>query len=188
MHKPTSKIRQFATAAVACLALSMGAGNCHAQVVDLGNYTSPSTLTYQNSLPANQGQFTDWYGFSVNPSILNGITASISLGSLFGISQLSTELYKGSIINGQANPLNWLASGVNSNVQFGQAVQSTSVISPITLTGNESYLIKVSGLVSGNFGGNYAGVTNLAPVPIPATLPLLLGGLAIMGMYRRKTK
>ncbi|HMU68323.1 MAG TPA: hypothetical protein PKE57_14300, partial [Cellvibrionaceae bacterium] len=36
-----------------------------AQMVDLGDFTAPSTLSYQNSFNGQHNQFTDWYAFSV---------------------------------------------------------------------------------------------------------------------------
>jgi hypothetical protein len=59
---------------------------------------------------------------------------------------------------------------------------SVSVISPINL-GAGTYVLEVRGNVFGAAGGSYAGVLNVAPVPVPATLWLFgsaIGGLLTM--------
>ena len=44
-----------------------------------------------------------------------------------------------------------------------------------------TYVLEVRGVVTGSTGGSYAGTLQVAPVPLPAALPLLLSGLGLLG-------
>lgn len=124
------------------------------------------------------------FRFSVFDSSYNGITASISFAQVFGIDQLTTQLYSGSISGEQVNVGSLIASGISSQSSFNNVIQTTSVIAPTYLAGD--YLLKVSGLTTGEFGGSYIGVANIAPVPLPPTLPLMAAGLGALALIRRK--
>lgn len=54
------------------------------------------------------------------------------------------------------------------------------VITPISLAAN-TYTLEVRGSVDGTFGGAYAGVLDIAPVPEPGGYALMLAGLALIG-------
>ncbi|HMW49189.1 MAG TPA: FxDxF family PEP-CTERM protein [Marinagarivorans sp.] len=157
-----------------------------AQMVDLGDFTAPSTLSYQNSFNGQHNQFTDWYAFSVPATQFNGITASISFAQLFGV-QLTSELYHGSLSGNQVNLGAYITGGATGQTVFGNAVQTTSVIQPTWLTGGD-YLIKVSGAVIGSLGGSYAGIANMAPVPLPPSLPLVGLGLGLLALLKSVRK
>jgi hypothetical protein len=60
-----------------------------------------------------------------------------------------------------------------------------SVLSPTTLDAG-TYVVEVSGTATGTNGGAYSGTLNLAPVPLPAALPLLVSGCALLGAMRRR--
>ncbi|HRH76347.1 MAG TPA: FxDxF family PEP-CTERM protein [Cellvibrionaceae bacterium] len=165
------------------LAASLGAAHtASAQMVDLGDFTASTTLSYQNSFSTQQTSFTDWYAFSVPAANFNGITASISFAQLFGL-QLNSELYHGSLNGNQLNIGAPISSGVTSQTHFGNAVQTTSVIQPTVLSGGD-YLIKVSGAVVGSLGGSYAGIANMAPVPLPPSMPLMAMGFGLLALVK----
>lgn len=171
------------------LALSLSilhAQSAAAQMVDLGDFSAPATLSYHNSFTNSQTGFVDWYGFSVPSTSFNGITASISFAQVFGV-QLTSELYQGSLNGNQVAAGNLMATGTSSQTLFGNAVQTTSVIQPTYLPGGD-YLIKVSGSVIGSLGGSYAGIANMAPVPLPPSLPLVALGLGLMAVMQRRAK
>jgi hypothetical protein len=44
-----------------------------------------------------------------------------------------------------------------------------------------TYVLEVRGNVTGTSGGSYSGTLNVAPVPLPAALPLLFSGLGLLG-------
>ena len=51
-----------------------------------------------------------------------------------------------------------------------------------------TYFLDVAGTADGSSGGTYVGQLNLAPVPLPAALPLLISGLGLIaGVRRRRT-
>jgi hypothetical protein len=54
---------------------------------------------------------------------------------------------------------------------------------PTTNLSAGTYVIEVRGTVSGSSGGNYTGSLNLTPVPLPAGLPSLMGGLALLACF-----
>ena len=49
-----------------------------------------------------------------------------------------------------------------------------------------TYVLEVRGMATGTSGGSYSGTLNVAPVPLPATLPLLLSGLGLLGGLLRR--
>lgn len=59
------------------------------------------------------------------------------------------------------------------------------MLDPIALTAG-TYTLQIKGTVTGAFGGSYAGVLNVAPVPEPASYAMLLSGLAIFGFAASK--
>jgi hypothetical protein len=56
-----------------------------------------------------------------------------------------------------------------------------------TTLSSGSYYLEVRGNVDGTSGGSYSGTLNIAPVPLPAALPLLLSGFGLLGgLVRRR--
>lgn len=157
----------------------------HAQVIDLGQYSAPNTFSYQNSFQAPNLGFVDWFAFSIDDTYYNSITATLSLGNTFGIDQLTTDLYTGTLVANQ--PIVGSLVSTSSFHQFvmGNSVQTTS-ITPNTYLSDGNYLVKVSGIVTGTYGGGYAGLGNMAPVPLPASLSLLAAAIGLLGFYRSR--
>ncbi len=155
-------------------------GNAMATTTDLGAQSAPVSLPFSASFSAPQNQFYDDYLFSISPSSVDSIASTISLGSLFGINNLQTRLYSGTVTT----------TGVPSGLleAWSTAIQITgtgytgtmAVISPITL-GAGNYILEVRGDVVGTSGGSYAGSLNISPVPEAAEWLLMLIGLAIVG-------
>ncbi|HEY6530147.1 MAG TPA: FxDxF family PEP-CTERM protein [Cellvibrionaceae bacterium] len=156
-----------------------------AETIDLGDYAAPDALAYGNSFSAPLTEFTDWYSFSVGDAVYNGITASISFQQTFGIEQVTSALYSGTITGDQVNVGSLIATG-NTTIPWlnnYDATQTTSAIDPVYISGD--YLIKISGVVTGAHGGSYVGLSNLAPVPLPPTLPLMAAGVGLLALIRR---
>jgi hypothetical protein len=180
----SSNLRRITSPCLISMSLLLLTHTAAAETFDLGNYTAPDAISYDNSFSGPQSQFTDWYSFSVDGASYNGITASISFAQVFGINQLTTELYSGNIINDQINVISLITPGETSQTWFTNATQATSVIAPSYISGD--YLIKISGVISGEHGGSYVGVANLAPVPLPPTLPLMAAGLGLLALIKRQ--
>jgi hypothetical protein len=162
------------------------------QIINLGNLTPPASLTYGNSFSqaASGTTFYDDYIFSIPDSTFSSsVTSSINLGTLLGISNLQARIYSGSnhitddvtptLIQAWGNPVT-IAPGISS---------TTVVLNPTSPLTTGTYTLQLRGLVSGTAGGSYAGVLNVAPVPEPDSLAMLICGLGLMGINaRRKVK
>jgi hypothetical protein len=140
--------------------------------------------TGYNTTPWN---FQDDFVFSTPGATVT--TATIALpsvsmgGTTTGITDLQVRIiyavYAGSPVNGPptvGNPVGgtlvdaW--ENINPNGTF-------SVTMPTALTGGE-YILQIRGEAATN-GGSYGGTISFTPAPLPAGLPLLLSGLALLG-------
>ena len=64
---------------------------------------------------------------------------------------------------------------------------TAQVINPMTL-GAGDYVVQIRGQVTGQFGGSYAGVINVAPVPEPSGVVLALAGMGLLGFASLRAK
>ena len=155
---------------------------------DYGNgFTSAQTTNFGNTAYG----FYDDYIITIGAGQVDSITSSITLGSSSGISGLSMRLYD-YVANGSAAPL--LSAPItgtafdasNTTIPVAPGTTATySVLSPTTLDAG-TYVVEVRGTATGTNGGAYSGTLNLAPVPLPAALPLLLSGCALFGAMRQR--
>lgn len=164
-------------------------GNISAPAIP-GNYTyhdSWSTGPQTTFVGSTGLGFYDDFVFTIAAGQVDSITSSITLGNMLGISGLQVRLYDYNA-NSQAAPL--LGTPVtgsafdawSTTVAFPGGTTSVNVLPATPLTAG-TYVLEVRGTVSGSNGGNYTGSLNLTPVPLPAGLPSLLGGLAILGCF-----
>ena len=145
------------------------------------SFTHPTTAI--TAAPA--WGFYDDFEFSVPTGVAaDTVTDYINLGKFQSISNLEVRLYSAT-----ANPTPVLGTPA------GGVVPGASWTTPITAGPNESgqvqvlstqlatgtYFLEVRGNVTGTTGGAYSGSLNIAPVPLPAGLPLLLSGLGLLG-------
>jgi hypothetical protein len=189
-------MKNFLYAVAAFLLLTVGAG-AQAQTVgspgyvinkttSLGTVGLPLTANYGNTFGAGAtfagGTTTTFYDditFTVTSSVTDSITSTITLGTLLGLSGLQARLFNG------AGP--YAAGGVldvawGTTVNYAPGLTGTTVVlAPVTL-GAGTYTLEITGTVSGTAGGSYAGVLNVAAIPEPETLGLMLGGLAVLGV------
>jgi hypothetical protein len=158
----------------------------------------PSSWTYGDTFPSAPGfsitglpsgsptfNFYDHFLFNVAASNLNSITSTIDFGSLLSISDLQVRLYSGNTVI-LGNPGSSLVQAWSSPLSAGQFTGTVNVLNA-TLGAPGSYILEVRGNVTGTFGGSYAGVLNVAPVPVPGAVYLLGSSLvAMLGVSRRK--
>lgn len=152
-------------------------------------YSVPGLYLYGDSVlsPDGTGQITgsdidgssagfiDAYFFDIAPAKADAVSATISDGSTISASDLFARLYTLSsnpqgLVLGQ--PVGPVFNGVVTNSDGSTTVTIGQVMLPAG-----SYVLEVSGTVNGSFAGGYTGSLDLAPVPLPPSLPLLLTGL-----------
>ena len=196
-----------ASLTLTCQLLSPGSGtSCPAtappypvpgQYNYLDSFSSPTASgqisgsnIYGGSSYGNLGSagFIDDYFFQISPASADAVSATISNGT-FAISNLFARLYSLS-----ANPGGLVLTKPDGTVFYGDITDSGPAtlvqINPVTLAAG-SYVLEISGTASGLSGGSYTGTLNLSPVPLPASLPLLLTGLlgfAGMLLQRARTR
>jgi hypothetical protein len=138
--------------------------------------------------------FLDSYVFTVPTAISNAALISLNLGTTLGLDDLSMRIYDYSSTDGYlVNVAGPVASGLlvdawsqSSNASSGNYIASTS-IAPKGLAAG-TYVLEVAGLETGGVSGTYQGSLNVEPVPLPATLPLLVGGLGILTSAIRRRR
>jgi len=147
------------------------------------SFNAPTTTITGSPSPPGYGFYDDFL-FSISGATADSITATLDLGKLLAINNLQVRLYNtagnpslpvlgtpaGGAIDAWSQPVNYSAG----------ASGTVAVLAPTTLAAG-TYVLEIRGNVTGTSGGAYAGVLNLAPVPLPATLPLLLSALGLVG-------
>ena len=155
-------------------------------IINLGAIVSPATVTYQNvfSVPTTE-KFYDDFTFTLSPaSSFSNITASIDLGSFFGINNISVRLFEGT------GPFSMpaLVQAWSAPFSAGPGVTGSTTVINVAALPSDTYTLEVRGDVVGTFGGSYTGSLNVVPVPEPETYAMLLAGLGIIGTIARRRK
>lgn len=157
----------------------------------------PGSYSYADTFGAGSGGtpvsgtpygFFDDYLFTVTGATADSITSTINLGGTLAINGLQVGLF--SYVNGQTLPIygttlppgSVMVDGWSTPINSGGTTGTVNVIPPTLLPSGE-YVLEVLGTVTGSAGGSYSGVLDLAPVPLPAALPLLLSGLGALGLW-----
>lgn len=160
----------------------------------LGGLAPATAVAFSHVVPVHQTPVPSVPGFSDNwvfsvaaPAVADAWVASFSLGASLGISGLQVRLVE------------WTPSGA------GTVLQGWSAATPVVVSGQTlhtatlgpyaplfvgTYALQVQGTAAGLAGGAYSGGLNLAaisPVPLPASLPLFLSALGLLGLsFRRR--
>jgi len=160
----------------------------------------PTTDTYSRSFNGPTTQigttaygFYDDFVFTVSTATADAITSTIDFANVLAINNLQVRLYNFS--NNPSLPVLGMPNGGvidawTSTLNLAPGTNETVSVLPMTLLNSGTYVLEVRGNVTGSAGGSYSGSLNLVPTPLPATLPLMLSGLGILGgaVRRRSAK
>ncbi len=156
---------------------------------------SPIAGNFPGNLATGAGgpwNFYDDYVFTVGPSGSNIQSALVSFSTEFaGISNLQGRIIG---VSGAFDPTANLGAPAS-----GTLVDSWMNTSPVngvntvnlngTAFGPGTYDLQIRGEVLGTpASGGYGGSITFTPVPLPAALPLLLGGLGLFGAVRGRRR
>jgi len=143
-------------------------GNLSGQTVSIGNTFSASS---------QDSYFNDVYIFDISPqSAAIGTTVTVNFDLPFFPGpefQLSNKNIK------FTNSTDTITYASDSQVNPLDDILSVSAFLPAAL----DYRFVVSGNVTGNLGGSYAGILQALPIPEPDTHALLLAGLWMIGRH-----
>jgi hypothetical protein len=135
--------------------------------------------------------FQDSHRFSVGAGAIGDtLVAQLGLPPTYSVSNLQFRLYDVAAATSTVP----IVGGVPAGSLFLTAWkgipsgQSSVTASFSGVQGSHTYLLDVAGVADGTHGGTYVGQLNLAPVPLPAALPLLLSGLGLFGASSRRRR
>ena len=166
----------------------------------------PATYTFGHTFTTNTGSllsapsfdFYDDYLFTVSSARVNSATITLDQLPDSQIVNLDVRLFSwnGTLENpatGGSSSTNRITFGSPSSTPFqgnpNPFVGGTSVILPTQNLAAGTYVLQIRGVINGLAGGGYSGTLNTsAPIPVPAALPLLISGLGMLGLFRRRIK
>jgi len=156
------------------------------------SWTGPQT-TITNGSTSNTYGFYDDFVFTITGSNLDSITSTIDLtsGSVStGIKNLDVQLF---MLSGNATLPAWVpVNGVSDTVGVTNFTLSPNasgtvvVLDPTQSLAAGSYVLQIRGLADGTGGGSYTGSLDVTPVPLPASVWLLVGGLLMLVVFQRR--
>ena len=186
-----SLVRALACAGLTLASLHAAAVETVVQSKDYGLVAVPYTQSFGLSVaPAasSTDTFLSDYGFSIGDnSSFSSAVVTFDLGSVLSLTNVTITLLSGSAWAGPVPTTLTPAevADINSRIlASGTGSAMNKVIDDMTLSAG-SYVVEVSGNVTGTAGGSFAGVLNVAAVPEPAGLALALAGFGLLALRRR---
>jgi len=167
-----------------------------------GDYTLSDTFTSQQTslqyLVGTSGSgasgnvaFQDTYQMTITAAASgDALIASLSCcgsgsSGTFDISNLQFRLYE--VAAGTAPTVGALPANATAVTNWTAVASGSSNWAMFSNLAAGEYFLDVVGTADGSLGGSYVGTVQMvAPVPLPAALPLLLGGLGLLGGLARR--
>ena len=149
---------------------------------------SAQTPIITNSPSPGFGFYDNFY-FSVPAAVAaDSITSTINLSNVVGISNLQVRLYNSAnnIPPVLGSPQGGVTEAWSTSINVAPGETGTVAVLNTTITQPGKYVLEVRGTAVGSLGGSYSGTLNVSPVPLPATFPILLSGLGLLGGFVRK--
>jgi hypothetical protein len=152
-------------------------------------FTTQQTQTLGTSSVGSYS-FQDSYRFTVGAAATGDtLVASLGLPPTFNMTNLQFRLYQVASATTQPIVGGIPAGSTLVTAWMGPPSGQTSVTASFSgIKSGQTYMLDVAGTASGTNGGNYVGSLQLAPVPLPAALWLLVSGLGGVGAFARKRK
>lgn len=125
--------------------------------------------------------FYDAFLIDITNSDGSSISSTINLGSSFEITNFQERLYSYTGTAPTVGPISGALDFWTTAVSFAGSTGTVAEL-PSTYLAAGTYVLEVRGDVTGSTGGAYSGTLQLSPVPLPGSLPLLLGGLGALGL------
>ena len=155
-------------------------------------WSSAQTPITVDGMAGSPYGFYDDFVFKIMGSAADSITSTINLqsnGTNTNLSNLDAQLFllgsqalpafsPGGMINDTEGVTHFT---INNNVSG-----STVVLDPTQTLSAGTYVLQIRGLVTGGSGGSYSGVLDVTPVPLPGSLWLMVGGLGLLPVLRRR--
>ena len=171
------------------------AANVVTQVIDFGHLPTAFSTFYGHSFTSSarlqaSDVFHDDYAFTLGASTFNSLTAIFSFAEVFEVENLSVRLFRLTSQMGTTTPTTSAISLLDSDALARRAANTVAVssraathqvVAPIDLAAG-TYVLEVSGNVTGTVGGSYGGVMNVIPLPEPSGATLALAGLGALGV------
>ena len=147
-----------------------------------------TTFNFGSAATSSGGpwNFQDSYNF-VTPTSAQASSAVISIGSTIpaGLSNLQIRIINGATVSAATPQLGAPTNGVVTGdgwTSYNFANGSYSFTLPAGLTAGNDYILQVRGEATTSASSSYGGTLTFTAVPLPASLPMLLSGLAGLGL------
>ncbi len=161
------------------------------QSTDYGLLTLPASEGFGLNVPsmASNDTFLSDYGFSIGSAgSFTAAAVTVDLGNIFEISNLTVTLLQGSAWSGTTptdlSPAQ-IADRAARIIVTGSGMPTAQTIDDMTLPAG-TYTLEISGNATGTSGGSFGGLLNVAAVPEPAGLTLMLAGFGLLAATRRR--
>ncbi len=157
-----------------------------------GQITTPTDFGAAATGSNGPWNFQDSYNFVISSSAA-AQSAVISIGSSLpaGLSDLQVRIINGSLVGNSTPQLGVPTNGIVTGdgwTSYNFVDGSYAFTMPADLTGGDDYILQVRGEATTGQSSSYGGTLTFTPVPVPAALPLLLSGIAGLGVLARKRR